>query len=94
VEAVHGEHAVSKVADNGFHLVLVNTEHGVPATLEMCRRMKAARPEVRVAILAHGSENIPHEGCIDVVIRVQYSPAKFIGAINTLLESPEGQKHS
>lgn len=87
VEAVRSERAISELAGKDFQLVLVGTESGVIDTLEMCKQMKATRPGVRVGVLAKGTETIPSGSCVDVVIRVQYSPAKFIGAINTLFET-------
>ena len=87
VRSVDIEHANASLDSGNFQLVLVTTESGVAETLEFCRRLKANNPGLRVGILAQRAEYIPAGGCADIVVRAQYSPAKFLAAIRRLLES-------
>jgi CheY-like chemotaxis protein len=87
VNSAEMKDALSALARESFQLVLVNTESGVANTVAFCARLKQAQPGLRVGIIANRSDSLPQDHCADVVIYIQHSPAKFIGAINTLFAS-------
>jgi response regulator RpfG family c-di-GMP phosphodiesterase len=79
------DEALNTLKSEQFELVLVNTENGIASAVKFCHQLKSMLPEQLVAIVANRSEDVPGDHRADVIIRVQYNPAKFIGAINTLL---------
>ena len=89
VHATRIEQAMNALNGNTYQLVLVTTESGIPETLDFCEQLKAANPNLRVGILAQRAEYIPPNTCSDIVVRAQYSPAKFLAAIKRLLETTE-----
>jgi DNA-binding response OmpR family regulator len=87
VQATRMDQAMTALDAKDFQLVLITTEHGISETLAFCERLKAARPNLRVGILAQRAEYIPVNTCADVVVRAQYSPAKFLAALKRILEA-------
>jgi CheY-like chemotaxis protein len=68
-----------------FHLVLVATHEGLSDSAAFCEQIKSSHPNLRVGVVAQHGERTPLESCADIVIHAQYSPAGFLGAINTVL---------
>jgi hypothetical protein len=85
------EQALDVLNENAFQLVLVTTESGIAETLSFCEQLKALHPTLRVGILAQRAEYIPPNGCSDIVVRAQYSPAKFLAAVKRLFESTRSE---
>jgi hypothetical protein len=79
------DEALTTLKHEQFELVLVNTENGITSAVNFCHQLKSMLPSQRIAIVANRTEDVPGDHCADVIIRVQYNPAKFIGAVNTLL---------
>jgi hypothetical protein len=84
------DQASTVLRSEAFQLVLVTTESGIENTLAFCIDAKTAHPSLRVGILAQKAEYIPLHSCADIVVRAQYSPAKFLAAIKRLLEAAPG----
>jgi hypothetical protein len=74
------------LSSNSFQLALVTTESGIPETLAFCEQLKGAHPGLRLGILAQSTEYIPLNSCADLIVRAQYSPAKFLAAVKRVLE--------
>jgi CheY-like chemotaxis protein len=85
VKSAQMAEALLTLNDERFQLVLVNTEDGIMTAVTFCKRLRAEHPEQRIAIVASRAEDVPDDHCADGIIRVQHSPAKLVGAINTLL---------
>ncbi len=86
VHPVHIDQAFDVLKEKPFQLVLITTESGIPETLNFCEQLKNAQPDLRVGILAQRAEYIPPNHCSEVIVRAQYSPAKFLAAIKRLLD--------
>jgi hypothetical protein len=82
------EQAFLALGIGSVQLVLVTSENGIDTTLAFCEQLKAAYPSMRVGILAQRADYIPSRSCADIVVRAQYSPAKFLAAVKRILESP------
>ncbi len=74
-----------------YQLVLATTDDGVETTLRVCANVKAEFPETKLAIIALRNEYIPNEQAVDVVIREQYSPGRFLAIVKKLMEAAGGQ---
>jgi CheY-like chemotaxis protein len=86
VQRVQIGQAFDALSTTTFQLVLVTTEKGIAETLGFCEHLKATYPNLHVGVLAQRAEYIPISSCADVVVRAQYSPAKFLAAIKRLLD--------
>lgn len=78
--------ALRALSSKSFQLVLITTESGIAETLAFCEQLKSGYPDLRVGVLAQRAEYVPQNSCADIVVRAQYSPAKFLTAIRRLLE--------
>ena len=85
VTRAQGHEALSVLGRGDFHFVLVASGAGLADTSEFCNQIRTRHPRLRIGVVAERGEKVPLEICADVVIRAQYSPGKFIGAINTVL---------
>jgi DNA-binding response OmpR family regulator len=85
VTAAQADEALSVLLREEFHFVLVTSGVGLPNASAFCDAVRLRRPKLRIGVVARRGEHVPLERCADVVIRSQYSPAKFNGAINTVL---------
>ena len=77
-----------------YQLILLSSDDGIGSTLELCVRLKAIAPEARVAVIAQRSEYVPASPDIDIVIREQHSPGRFLAAVKKLVEAPRAQTFS
>ena len=89
VTPVQAHEALSTLEQETFHFVLVASEAGVTNAAEFCGRVRLSYPKMRIGVVAQHGEHAPLEACADVVIRAQYSPAAFLGAINTVLKEED-----
>ncbi len=85
VTPVQPNEALSVLHREEFHLVLVASTVGFSNSQQFCEQIKISHPKLRIGVVAHHGEDAPMESCADIVIRAQYSPAAFLGAINTVL---------
>ena len=93
VKAASAAEAEQELEGCDFDLALVPTELEVDSVLEFCRKLKSTNPQLRVAVIAQRAEYVPADSCIDVVIREQHSPGRFLAAVKKLLDVslPGGQ---
>ena len=89
VTPVQPGEALSVLHGAEFHLVLVATDAAFADSNTFCERIKTRHPNMRIGVVAKHGEHIPLKNCADVVIHAQYSPAAFLGAINTVLTKEE-----
>jgi len=92
VTPVEAHEALSTLERETFHFVLVASESGVANAAEFCGKLKLSYPKMRIGVVAQHGEHVPLEACADVVIRAQYSPAAFLGAVNTVLKEEEQEE--
>ena len=85
VRTANIDNALRQLSMEKFKLALITTEHGITRTIVLCEQLKSAQPELRVGVLAQHSDDIPST-CVDIVLRMQYSPAKFLAAIRIVME--------
>lgn len=94
VQAVSAANAEQGLIDANFDLALVPTEPGVDAVLELCRNLKSKNPQLRVAVIAQRAEYVPADSCVDIVIREQHSPGRFLAAVKKLVDASLPNGHS
>jgi DNA-binding response OmpR family regulator len=86
VALAHTLAAARQILEGGAcELVLVTTDEGILTVFSFCEQLKILSPRTRTAILARWSEYVPQSDFVDAVIRMQYSPAKFLAAVKTLI---------
>ncbi len=83
------DEVLSALHSADFHLVLVATDGGLAEWPDFCEQIKSSHPKMRIGVVAQRGLHFPFEACADVVIHAQYSPAAFLGAINTVLTPQE-----
>ena len=89
VTPVKAEDALSVLGREEFHFLLVGSGANFESTSTFCKKVRLHHPNLRIGVVAQQGEHVPLEAYADVVIRAQYSPAKFIGAVNTVLAQKE-----
>lgn len=85
VTSVQGDQALPALERQKFHFVLVTSGTGIANAAEFCGKVKTNYPKMCIGVVAQHGERAPLEAFADVIIRAQYSPAAFLGAINTVL---------
>ena len=92
VDVCHSNETLRCLRQLSYDVVLATTESDVEACIEICRVVKQEFPQVRVGIVARGSDIVPDQVWIDAVIWQEGSPARFIAAVKKLVEAGE-QSH-
>lgn len=88
--AVNGEEALAKIEQNGFRLVLLDLKMPGMDGMEVLRRLRAIRPDIRVIILtAHGTIESAVEamklGAVDF-IQKPFAPAEIRSLVSRVLD--------
>jgi len=89
VTPVQPGEALSVLHGAEFHLVLVATDAGFADSNTFCEGIKTRHPNMRIGVVARHGEYVPLKSYADIVIHAQYSPAAFLGAINTVLKAED-----
>jgi len=90
VVARHDE-VLACLEQEAFQLLLATTDDGVQAALSVCATVKERWPDIKIAVVARRAEYIPEKICVDDIIRVQYTPGKFLARVKRLMDAAGGQ---
>lgn len=75
------------MAKERYDLVLIVNDGNTEEVAAFCREAKSSLPNIRTALLARWAENIPQDTPVDVVIRTNQHPGKFLADIKTIVNT-------